>query len=54
MAAVLSGALAYPFALLVTAPRVSWRRRGLTLALFLVLCVCLAFVPGSALNPDTL
>ncbi|MGP3964078.1 hypothetical protein ACTWPT_49750 [Nonomuraea sp. 3N208] len=48
---VLIGVLAYPFAALVTAPRISWRRRALTLGLFLVFCVFLALVPGSALHP---
>ncbi|MGN9840208.1 hypothetical protein ACTMTI_18995 [Nonomuraea sp. H19] len=49
-AVVMTGVFAYPFAALVTAPRISWRWRGLILGLFLVLCAVLAFVPGWALN----
>lgn len=50
-AIVMTGVFAYPFAVLVTAPRLSWWWRSVVLALYLVLCVFLAFVPGSALNP---
>jgi len=50
-AIVMSGVFAYPFAVLMTAPRLSSWWRVVVLVLFLVLCVFLAFVPGSALNP---
>ncbi|WP_188193649.1 hypothetical protein [Nonomuraea sp. SYSU D8015] len=50
-AIVMSGVFAYPFAALVTAPRISRWWRLVVLTLYLVLCVFLAFVPGSALTP---
>ncbi|PRX60009.1 hypothetical protein B0I32_118151 [Nonomuraea fuscirosea] len=39
---VMAGTFAYPLAALVSSPRLSWRRRSLVLALFLIFCVVLA------------
>ncbi|WP_067129470.1 hypothetical protein [Microtetraspora malaysiensis] len=43
---VVAGLFAYPLAALVSAPRLSWRRRSLALALFLLLCAFLALSSG--------
>jgi hypothetical protein len=43
---VVAGVFAYPLAALVSAPRLSWRWRGLVLALFLPLCAFLTLSPG--------
>ncbi|MET7464142.1 hypothetical protein [Nonomuraea sp. NPDC005501] len=43
---VVAGVFAYPLAALVSAPHLSWRGRGLVLALFLLLCAVLATSSG--------
>lgn len=43
---VVAGLFAYPLAALVSAPRLSWRRRSLVLTLFLLLCTFLALSSG--------
>lgn len=43
---VVAGVFAYPLAALVSAPQLSWRGRGLVLALFLVLCAVLTLTSG--------
>lgn len=43
---VAAGLFAYPLAALVSAPRLSWQRRSLVLALFLLLCAFLAISSG--------
>ncbi|GAA4970130.1 hypothetical protein GCM10023334_094040 [Nonomuraea thailandensis] len=43
---VVAGSFAYPLAALVSAPDLSWRGRGLVLALFLLVCAFLALAVG--------
>ncbi|MEU8058649.1 hypothetical protein [Microbispora bryophytorum] len=43
---VIAGVSAYPLAALMSAPRLSWRRLSLVLALFLLLCALLASSSG--------
>ncbi|MDA0634993.1 hypothetical protein OUY22_16350 [Nonomuraea sp. MCN248] len=43
---VVAGLFAYPLAVLVSAPHLSWRQRGLVLALFLLACAFLALSSG--------
>ncbi|MEV0613533.1 hypothetical protein AB0I81_09430 [Nonomuraea sp. NPDC050404] len=43
---MIAGLFAYPLAALVSTPRLSWRRRGLVLASFLLVCTFLALSSG--------